>query len=80
MYCVYLIKSLKDPSKTYIGFTNDINQRPQKHNEGAFISTCDDRPWKLVTYICFDDEAKAIEFEKYLKVGSGHAFSKRHFW
>ena len=80
MYYVYLIRSIKIPTKTYIGFTNDLEQRLKKHNEGASISTCDHRPWKLITYICFDDEVKAIEFEKYLKVGSGHAFAQRRLW
>ncbi len=41
----------------------------EKHNSGASIYTSDHRPCKLVTYICFDEEAKAMEFEKYLKVG-----------
>ena len=80
MYYVYLIRSLKDSTKKYIGFTNDLDQRMEKHNNGASIYTSDYRPWKLVTYICFDDESKAIEFEKYLKVGAGHAFAQKRFW
>jgi putative endonuclease len=80
MYYVYLIKSLKNPYKTYIGYTVDIEQRMEKHNNGASIYTSDDRPWKLVTYICFDEQAKAVEFEKYLKVGSGHVFAQRRLW
>ncbi len=80
MYFVYLIKSIKNPNKTYIGFTNNLDQRMEKHNNGASIYTTDDRPWKLVTYICFDNKDKAAEFEKYLKIGSGHAFAKRRLW
>lgn len=80
MYYVYLIRSINNPTKTYIGFTNDLDQRMEKHNSGASIYTSDHRPWKLVTYICFDEEAKAMEFEKYLKVGSGHAFAQRRLW
>lgn len=37
MYYVYLIKSLKDPSKTYIGYTVDLEQRLEKHNSGGSI-------------------------------------------
>lgn len=33
-----------------------------------------------VTYVAFSDELKAVNFEKYLKSGSGHAFAKRHLW
>ena len=35
MYYVYLIKSVKDPSKTYVGYTTELKQRLQKHNEGG---------------------------------------------
>ena len=37
------------------------------------------KPWKLELYIAFSDEKRAIAFEKYLKSGSGRAFSARHF-
>jgi putative endonuclease len=80
MYYVYLIRSLKYPDKTYIGQTRDINQRLEKHNSGASVATIDFRPWRLVAYIALDSAEKAISFEKYLKVGSGHAFAKRRFW
>jgi hypothetical protein len=30
-------------------------------------------------YIAFEDETKALAFERYLKSGSGHAFYKKHF-
>jgi len=34
----------------------------------------------LITYIAFSDEAKAAEFESYLKSGSGRAFAIKRFW
>ena len=80
MYFVYFIKSLKNPTKTYIGFTNNIEQRLEKHNSGASIYTSDFRPWKLVTYVAFESEQKALDFEKYVKVGSGYAFAKKRLW
>jgi hypothetical protein len=30
-------------------------------------------------FIAFPDEQRAIQFERYLKSGSGRAFAKRHF-
>jgi hypothetical protein len=33
----------------------------------------------LVTYLAFEDHAKADAFESYLKSASGRAFAKRHF-
>lgn len=80
MYYVYFLKSLKNSSKTYIGYTTNLDQRLETHNSGGSIHTMYDRPWKLITYVAFDCEEKAIRFEKYIKVGSGHAFAKKRFW
>jgi len=80
MYYVYLLRSEKNPLKTYIGHTVDLKQRLETHNSGGSIYTQQDRPWKLIVYLAFDLEEKAIEFEKYIKVGSGHAFTKKRFW
>lgn len=80
MYYVYLLRSQKDSSKTYIGFTTNIEQRLETHDSGGAIHTKKDRPWKLVMYLAFDAEEKALEFERYIKIGSGHAFAKKRFW
>ena len=80
MYYVYLLRSKINSEKTYIGFASDLNQRFESHNSGNSLHTAEFRPWQLVTYVCFDDKWKAVAFEKYLKVGSGHAFARRHFW
>lgn len=80
MYYIYLLRSLKNSSKTYIGYTTDLDARLKKHNEGGSIFTSDFRPWKLITYIAFDSEEKAIQFEKYIKIGSGHAFAQKRLW
>jgi putative endonuclease len=80
MFYVYLLKSLKNPAKKYVGYTTDLESRLSKHNDGGSIYTSDFRPWKLVVYIAFDEEEKAIAFEKYLKIGSGNAFAKKRLW
>ena len=79
MFYVYLLKSISNPFKSYIGYTIDIDQRLHKHNSGCSIHTKQYVPWRLVTYIAFDCEEKAIAFEKYLKVGSGKAFANKRF-
>jgi predicted GIY-YIG superfamily endonuclease len=38
------------------------------------------KPWKLITYIAFTNETKAMEFERYLKSGSERAFAENHLW
>ncbi len=80
MFYVYFFRSINNSAKTYIGFTTNIQQRFETHNSGGSIYTKDHRPWKLVTYVAFDDEQKAKAFEKYIKVGSGNAFAKKRFW
>ncbi len=80
MYYVYLLKSLKNPEKTYIGYTTNLKHRLEEHNSGESVYTGDFLPWKLVSFVGFDTKSKALNFEKYIKIGSGHAFAKKHFW
>jgi predicted GIY-YIG superfamily endonuclease len=68
------------PAQRYVGLSNDLKQRLDEHNSGKSAHTAKYRPWHLVTYVAFSDEAKAESFEKYLKSGSGHAFAKKRLW
>jgi len=80
MYTVYLIQSLSNPDKRYTGFTTNLGRRLTEHNAGKTPFTKNFSPWEIKVAVQFKDEKKAKDFEKYLKHGSGHAFSKRHFW
>ena len=80
MKCVYLIESLAVQNQRYIGITSDPEARLRVHNAGGSPHTSKYRPWKLVMHLCFQDERRALEFERYLKSGSGHAFAKKRFW
>ena len=81
MYYVYLLRSEKDPSKTYVGYTTNIEERLERHNKGDCTRHTDEHmPWKLVVFLAFDSEKKARSFERYIKEGSGYAFAKRRFW
>ena len=51
-----------------------------QHNAGYSIHTAKYKSWELVNYFAFSSKDAALEFEQYLKTGSGHAFAKRHFW
>jgi hypothetical protein len=35
---------------------------------------------EIVSYHTFADKQRAVDFEQYLKSGSGQAFSKKRFW
>ncbi len=78
MYYVYILKSEKDGSY-YKGFTANLKSRVEKHNRREVIYSAKKAPYKLVWYCAFVNKDKAIEFEKYLKIGSGFAFAKKHF-
>jgi len=77
---VYLIQSIPYPKRRYIGTTDNLKQRLAEHNSGKSKHTSKFKPWRLVAAIWFEDDEKALKFEKYLKIGSGHAFANRHFW
>ena len=78
MYIVYIIKSLKDSSKHYVGFTRDLAKRLNAHNAKKSQFSKKYAPWEVVCHISFKDAVKAREFERYLKKGSGHSFLRRH--
>ena len=80
MKYVYLLQSLSHPDQRYVGMTADIAQRLAAHNAGQSTHTAKYRPWKMIGYSAFTDEAKAITFEKYLKTGSGRAFAEKRLW
>jgi putative endonuclease len=78
MRYVYILESL-DSEHFYVGITDELRVRLAKHNAGEVPHTSKYRPWRLRTYIAFDDEQRAIAFEKYLKSGSGRAFARKRF-
>lgn len=80
MQYVYLLESVDDPTKRYVGVTSDLKARLAEHNAGASGHTSKHRPWRLVTYIAFSSRGQAEAFERYLKSGSGHAFARKRLW
>jgi len=71
MWIVYILKCVD--GDYYVGFTSDLENRLQQHQNGQVGATKNRLPFKLITYIAFSDKQKAYDFEKYLKTGSGHA-------
>ena len=41
--------------------------------------TADGKPWSIDVIVELVDERRVVAFEKYLKSGSGCAFTQRHF-
>ncbi|MBI3331951.1 GIY-YIG nuclease family protein [Candidatus Peregrinibacteria bacterium] len=81
MYHVYLLRSIKNPRMTYVGYTTkDPRVRMDEHNRTLTKTTSPHVPWKIEVVVTFSDRQKAEIFERYLKQGSGYSFAKRHFW
>jgi putative endonuclease len=76
---VYVLRSVPQPLKYYVGVSSDVSARLNMHNAGGVRYTAALRPWSVVASIEFSTEKAALDFEAYLKTGSGRAFAKRHF-
>jgi predicted GIY-YIG superfamily endonuclease len=76
---VYVLRSDVDRDRHYVGVTSDVEGRLDRHNAGPCGHTVQNRPWSIVVSIEFPTEGQAVRFERYLKTGSGRAFTKRHF-
>lgn len=77
MHYVYILCSQKDGSY-YTGSTENIEERLKNHNWHLAKYTSGKTPYQLVWYCAFGNKKEALDFEKYLKSGSGIAFRNKH--
>ena len=76
---LYILKPEKG-RRHYIGDTQNMKERLQKHNSGGVPPpTAKHRPWRIENAFAFRSSEKANAFEAYLKSGSGREFARRHF-
>ena len=73
MWTVYFLKCADNTY--YVGCTSDIEDRLKRHNRGEVHYTSSRLQVNIAHQSIFYDKYKAYEFEKYLKSGSGRAFS-----
>ena len=77
MHYVYILQSLSDPTRFYTGLCGDVDKRLAAHNAGQSPHTSKYKPWRLISAHYFADPHVAVEFERYLKTGSGRAFAAK---
>ena len=77
MQFVYILQSQVDGS-LYIGSTQNVKQRVAEHNRGEAKYSSSKSPYILKWFCAFPNKQQALAFEKYLKHGSGLAFTKKH--
>ena len=75
---MYYVYSLKCKDGYYVGCTDDLKDRIDRHQKGHVPATAKRLPVKLDFYVAIENKYKAFEFEKYLKSGSGRAFINKH--
>ena len=67
-YFVYLIGNNRhEKFTTYVGYTNNIEQRIKLHNEGKGAKFTKGRKWKLLYYEKHSSKREAILRENYIK-------------
>ncbi len=76
-YYVYLLQNT-EKAEIYKGFTENLRERLPKHKQSRHGYTAKNGAWELIFYCVFSDKKLALDFEKYLKSGSGRAFIRRH--
>ena len=68
MYYVYLIISKnKNSTKSYVGYTNNIENRIKKHNDGKGAKSTRGRFWKIIFKKKFKKRSSAMRYEYFLK-------------
>jgi predicted GIY-YIG superfamily endonuclease len=77
MHYTYILQSLSNPTKIYVGQTEDLHARLHRHNSGDVLHTKVNTPWQIVFFAAFKEKTKAIELEKFLKSGSGVVFRNK---
>jgi len=78
MYYTYVLFN-KVTNRYYVGFTPDLRKRLKKHYSGKILPTKSNLNYRLVCFVGFVNRSEALDFEKYLKTGSGVAFMNKRF-
>ena len=66
MYYVYIIQSEEDGS-FYIGYSSDVANRLEQHNNSKRGYTSNKQPWKVVYTEKYKTKTEAIKREYFLK-------------
>ena len=68
VFYVYLIKTIKGyKKKSYVGYTNNIKSRLDKHNSNKGAKSTRGYKWKLIYHRKFVTKSAAMSYEYRLK-------------
>lgn len=78
MFSIYILQSLKD-KRTYVGFSDNVEERLIRQNQGYVNATKNRRPLKILFTEKAKDMQEAKNREKYWKSGAGRRRLKYYF-
>lgn len=78
MYSVYILKS-NAYWWFYVGMTDNLLRRFKEHNSGKTKSTKSKAPFDIIFTKEFNTRIDAMNYEKYLKTGSGREYIKKFY-
>ncbi len=70
MFTIYILLSTKNP-KTYVGYTANLEERINLHNDGRVSATKYFRPWKVIYTENTNSVSETKNRERYWKSGAG---------
>jgi len=75
VWCVYFLELSN--GDIYVGSTDDLRRRFERHQRGHVTSTSQYLPAILRPYVAVADELTARRLERYFKSESGKAFARK---
>ncbi len=76
MYTTYVLESIEH-GRHYVGATQDLQKRLERHNQGRSTWTKSFRPWKVIYQEHFTTKSEALQRENQIKsYKGGKAFQK----
>ncbi len=70
MFHVYVMRSEKT-GRRYVGSSEDVDERLQRHNAGDSKATKHGSPWRLLHSETLSTRSEAVRRERYYKTGRG---------
>ena len=68
LFYVYLLKTInRNPTKTYVGYTNNLNKRLIQHNSNKGAKATKGYNWELIFKKGFKTKSAAMSYEYKLK-------------
>lgn len=77
---VYMLSDVATHTHHYVGMTEDLKARMEKHNSGQVKHTSKFAPWIVDAAIAVRSKSIAARLEEYFKSSAGRAFANKHLF